>query len=920
MWRVFKVLAVMSLAALSVVDVVCGDDAIVQTSGQPSASSLAGSREPAESPEELVAKLASRNFEVRRGAFLKLWELGTQARPAWQAALSSDNRQLAELAGNLELLLELQIEPGASGAAAALVELLNDLTPQKIVDICRLEYWDLAAQLIENSAQLKDALSDNYGRFDLNRIVEEAYEQGNPELAWPIVRTTSTPEQATWIAAKLKLELPSLEEAGADARAVQLFYSGDTEAAIEEVSSPLRRVVMLTRSYQWGAFADEKNQRALLGFQPGPAQAAARACLVELSGDPQAAEAMWDEILLPVAATDATAQLDPQTAAAVDILHQLNSPTAGNTLQLNQFMLALLISGRVEPIERYLAETDSSLAYSFYAARNDFARAFEQVGLGAELETFDRWLDAQREKIVNTLNVGSRQELDLTVRIASALVGLGYRDQAQQILEMLAETVQRNRKHEATVWADSIVRWLGRHESRSLCLQVAREHFDSLAPDSQAKVLSGLFPELGGVSLPLYESAPVGDARLDGSGSAWHLLERLQLWDRDYFGDDVEQIVSAWLRLAKQQVVDKQPSSDPLSKLAAVARGFGYDHLALELLSTDLQEYRGKQALNLHWLDAAEIYLDQRKPQQALELLAGIRQYGYNVQAAYVSEVAALLLAGEYTQAERLDRSRWLRSLATERFYGASYADVTRHFSDRGDTARALEYAEPAFLFADPSSRFAYWAASDYADLLEESGNYQMSADVQRAPLVEALQPFSPLLQFLIGNGYISSLRYSVQQERLARAIAAVKQGEFESARRQLDISRKLQPQDIEAVVQCYPSLTQAGQSQLAEELFEQYEQAMLQQIRRWPNDATALNNLAWMYAKCDRNLEQALELAQRAVGLAPSSPVFLDTLAEVEFRNGLVERALESMRGCVKLDPRDQHYRENLVRYRAGR
>ena len=134
--------------------------------------------------------------------------------------------------------------------------------------------------------------------------------------------------------------------------------------------------------------------------------------------------------------------------------------------------------------------------------------------------------------------------------------------------------------------------------------------------------------------------------------------------------------------------------------------------------------------------------------------------------------------------------------------------------------------------------------------------------------------------------------------------------------RHQARVAFKLQPQDVEMVCQCYPLLLKAGETELAEELYTRYQTVMLEQLEQWPDDSTALNNLAWMYAKCDRQLEEAAKLSQRAVQLAPSSPVFLDTLGEVQFRQGQVDRALETMRQCVRLDPREQHYRENLVRY----
>jgi tetratricopeptide (TPR) repeat protein len=114
--------------------------------------------------------------------------------------------------------------------------------------------------------------------------------------------------------------------------------------------------------------------------------------------------------------------------------------------------------------------------------------------------------------------------------------------------------------------------------------------------------------------------------------------------------------------------------------------------------------------------------------------------------------------------------------------------------------------------------------------------------------------------------------------------------------------------------------LVKAGQHEFAQQLFSQFESALKEQIRQWPEDAMSLNNLAWMYAKCNVKLNEALELSRKAVGLVPSSAVYLDTLAEVHYHRGEVDLAIETMRDCVRIDPRGKGYRKNLVRFSTGK
>ncbi|MEO8269311.1 MAG: hypothetical protein ABI557_06300, partial [Aureliella sp.] len=245
---------------------------------------------------------------------------------------------------------------------------------------------------------------------------------------------------------------------------------------------------------------------------------------------------------------------------------------------------------------------------------------------------------------------------------------------------------------------------------------------------------------------------------------------------------------------------------------------------------------------------------------------------------------------------------------------------AANELSENHQWEQASEYAEAAFLLADLGSMDVYWGASAYAEILDKLKDPVRRADVLRAAWVESLQPFAGSMQYMFSNGYASSLRFSAQKEKLARAIVCIAQDDMSGFQHQVAVARQLQSQDIEMVCQCYPLLKKANKTAIAEELFATYQVEMLQHLEQWPNDATALNNLAWMYSQCDVKLDEALDLSHRALGLAPHSAVFMDTLAEIQYRRGAIDEALDTMRQCVRLDPRELHYRENLVRFHSAK
>jgi uncharacterized Ntn-hydrolase superfamily protein len=84
-------------------------------------------------------------------------------------------------------------------------------------------------------------------------------------------------------------------------------------------------------------------------------------------------------------------------------------------------------------------------------------------------------------------------------------------------------------------------------------------------------------------------------------------------------------------------------------------------------------------------------------------------------------------------------------------------------------------------------------------------------------------------------------------------------------------------------------------------------------------DDAEYLNNMAWFCAVYGLFLPEALEAAQRAVALSPEAPHILDTLAEIYFRLGERDQAIQTIERAIKLDPESAYYREQLTRFQGA-
>jgi Zn-dependent protease with chaperone function len=92
---------------------------------------------------------------------------------------------------------------------------------------------------------------------------------------------------------------------------------------------------------------------------------------------------------------------------------------------------------------------------------------------------------------------------------------------------------------------------------------------------------------------------------------------------------------------------------------------------------------------------------------------------------------------------------------------------------------------------------------------------------------------------------------------------------------------------------------------------FAKAEAALQKALDGAPEDATTLNNLAWLYATSPppyRKPATALELALLAADLDPA-PYVLDTLAEAYYVNGQDEEALETIRQALLKEPKNRDY-----------
>jgi tetratricopeptide (TPR) repeat protein len=81
------------------------------------------------------------------------------------------------------------------------------------------------------------------------------------------------------------------------------------------------------------------------------------------------------------------------------------------------------------------------------------------------------------------------------------------------------------------------------------------------------------------------------------------------------------------------------------------------------------------------------------------------------------------------------------------------------------------------------------------------------------------------------------------------------------------------------------------------------------------PNNVLVLNNLAYLMAESNADLDVALNHAQKAKGLSPNTPEISDTYGWILLKKGLAEQAIPVFQDLVSRVPTNASYRYHLAK-----
>jgi hypothetical protein len=928
-WLVFLISVNGISASLAV------DTKVAQQSADPQTNS--GQATVVPSSEQIthwVASLGSDSFQLRRESFVELWRAGKPALQAIQSAMTSADKQQAETASTLEILIRLNVTMDDPSEAADLLGELNASPESALVKLCEKGYWNVAEQLLEMNAELLETLrSSEQAYLRMNLLVDVALEQDDVTLAWPVIRRIIPFQQAFWIANKQGLEPPEIDQANASNQAWSYFLNSQ-HAEVQATAAPVElRADMAVRGFQWSAFADPNLMLGLVGQRKSLGQEAARAVMLEFAGNLPESEAVWDKIIPGIDNSVAKIETPGNEEQATEVpLYAKYIRTDRSVLDalkdlqvdpsnLDRVLNGLLLSGRPQAVQDFLLENSPESGWLYCLTRGEQEAALTSLGLTPDFSNFDEWLEKRRDDLHAEAQKALLSNLSLfqsTVRLAGIMQALGKITEADGTYKVLVNVCRVARQRGNDYWV-LLASEMTRAEGRYRFLNILADNYTKMDESVHDRVLSMLYPDCVMSADALYQTAPsLKDD--EGREGKWMALEQLYAYNRDYFGPQHGKILSAWLQRARNKLSQSDSLSGyQLTELAKLADGVGQSDLAL-----DFARENGQASVE-SWAYAGKAFKERGNLKNAIEYFSAIRRVDSSHQEAILEEADALLMLGRVTEAQALQKSRWLRPLMV---YGArSWFTVAQRLNEAGQNSLAKDYIEPTFQLAACDmpggialkQRNFVEIAYKYCQIVDElkdaqtvvdSRDIQLSADLYRCLLAWGVSNLKPIR-------FQQTLCLSVgAKERTRRATLAARNNDMVAFERHARVAEYLMPQGIDLVEDAYSELVATGNQKVADELFARFEQRLLEHLVRWPKDATTHNNLAWMYARCNQKLESALEHAQTAVELSPHSAVLLDTLAEVQFRLKQYSAAIDSMHRCIALDPRDSHLRRQLERF----
>lgn len=549
---------------------------------------------------------------------------------------------------------------------------------------------------------------------------------------------------------------------------------------------------------------------------------------------------------------------------------------------------ALMINGDTADGIAILSTARPDQAFRLLVRRGQFRQAFQLVDVGETREQRDEWFAAQTKSAMAT---GSNRDIafQLITHVARALHAVGYGDEAEERLESVAKGLinDKSRMERFSQLSEAALRMGKRDMARRFAAA-------GIVGGRATQLLQVLFPSHSGQSLHAWRYL---ELQQPNASKLQRLieLEKLLTPKQTLASEALDELAERWLALLARRPA---PEDEWRRTLAEIERIHAGPERAIARLAEQISEDSeaamrvAELRIQLKQWAAAETALNavlakRRNDAPALYLRGWVRrQLGRDDEAN--KDIAGAKLAPLAVSKERQRLAQTLQKVGLKDEAVEQYRLLLR----------CGDYQE--------------WYVNDAAKQIGNAisgGNQAEAAEMWERLLFSGFKRDS---WFTAVEGYLQ-LTHLVHK---TRGRALLKSDQPFAAFQQFELAHRAMPDDISLAEDVVPELQKQGHAEQAERLYYMVQRANLQIVNDFPDSAMHWNNLAWLSARCDRQLEDALQWAEKANRLRPETPSYIDTLGEVLFRMGRQDEAIRCAERCLALDPDNSFYRSQLERF----
>lgn len=244
------------------------------------------------------------------------------------------------------------------------------------------------------------------------------------------------------------------------------------------------------------------------------------------------------------------------------------------------------------------------------------------------------------------------------------------------------------------------------------------------------------------------------------------------------------------------------------------------------------------------------------------------------------------------------------------------HVEVARELIERGMFAWAEKECRYVIATADRQHLLGLFARHTLAAMFHDLDENLKAAEVEKE-MVEILKEAKPGKTDLP----VESLAASTGQMHYYYACHWLAQGDRQQHRKRLDDALAADPRNVDALIAAY-RLADAPPEYRRKtvEGIKACVADMRKQMAGQPNQAVQYNNLAWLVANTEGDLDEALRCSKKSLELEPNNGGYYDTLGRVYYARGDYASAVKHQGKAAELNPHSRQIARQLKLFQKAR